>query len=357
MKVRNAYPRVTFGIIVLNGEPFTRYCLRSLYPFAHQIVVVEGGHEGARAVCTSDGHSLDDTLAVLRRFKEEEDPLDKLEIVTRDGFWPQKDELGRDRTHQSRAYAERATGDYLWQVDIDEFYRPQDMQLVLDMLSRDPRITAVSFNVRPFWGGLDYEIDGWRWRRGGQTFHRLFKWGQGYEYKTHEPPTVLDEHGRDLRQLGWVSGKTMARRSTYLYHYCHVFPSQVRRKTEVYNLEKPEDCADILEWAESSYFRLGHPFRVERHYQFPSWLRRYAGGHPPEAVKMMADVRAGRISEELRRTDDVEHLLDSWWYGPACAAFAVLDIAERCYSWVRLQAIRAIHVPRKIRARLARRRH
>ncbi len=38
-------PKVTFGIIVLNGEPFTRYCLRSLYPFAHEIIVVEGGHE------------------------------------------------------------------------------------------------------------------------------------------------------------------------------------------------------------------------------------------------------------------------------------------------------------------------
>ena len=32
------------------------------------------------------------------------------------GFWPgEKDE-------QSRAYAARATGDYLWQVDVDEFY-------------------------------------------------------------------------------------------------------------------------------------------------------------------------------------------------------------------------------------------
>ena len=36
-----------------------------------------------------------------------------------DGFWPgEKDE-------QSRAYASRATGDYLWQVDVDEFYRPE----------------------------------------------------------------------------------------------------------------------------------------------------------------------------------------------------------------------------------------
>ena len=133
-----ALPRVTFGIMVLNGQPFTRYCLRSLYPYAHEIIVVEGGHEDARAVTTPDGHSIDGTLEVLRRFKEEEDPQDKVQIVTRDGFWPKTDEYGNHRTHQSRAYAERATGDYLWQVDIDEFYLPRDMARVLDMLARDP---------------------------------------------------------------------------------------------------------------------------------------------------------------------------------------------------------------------------
>jgi hypothetical protein len=31
-----ASPKITFGIIVLNGEPFTRYCLRALYRFAQQ---------------------------------------------------------------------------------------------------------------------------------------------------------------------------------------------------------------------------------------------------------------------------------------------------------------------------------
>ena len=159
-------PRITFGIIVLNGEPFTRYCLRSLYPFAHEIIVVEGGHENALDVSTPDGHSTDATLEALYRFKAEEDPEDKVQIVVRDGPWPQKDELGNSKTPQSRAYAERATGDYLWQVDIDEFYRPEDMRAVLDMLAGDPGITAVSFNVHPFWGALPYVSDGWYWRRG-----------------------------------------------------------------------------------------------------------------------------------------------------------------------------------------------
>lgn len=144
-------PKVTFGIIVLNGEPFTRYCLRSLYPFAHEIIVVEGGHESALDVSTPDGHSTDGTLETLRAFKREEDPEDKVQIVVRDGPWPQKDELGNSKTPQSRAYAERATGDYLWQVDIDEFYRPEEMRTVLDLLKGDPGVTAVSFNVHPFW--------------------------------------------------------------------------------------------------------------------------------------------------------------------------------------------------------------
>ncbi len=88
------------------------------------------------------------------------------QIVTRDGFWPKKDELGRDRTPQSRAYAELATGDYLWQVDIDEFYRDTDTRAVLDMLAEDPSITAVSFPEIAFWGDIRYvAMDGPRERQ------------------------------------------------------------------------------------------------------------------------------------------------------------------------------------------------
>src|SRR3546814_16702886 len=87
--------------------PFLRYNLRSLYPYAHQIIVAEGAAPGARNIATPQGHSRDGTLEVLRRFKQEEDPEDKVVIVTAedeghpDGFWPgEKDE-------QSRAYAKR----------------------------------------------------------------------------------------------------------------------------------------------------------------------------------------------------------------------------------------------------------
>ena len=117
-------PKITFGMIVLNGQPFIRYNLRALYPFAHQIIVVEGASPGAANICTLDGHSTDGTSDALWDFKAHEDPEHKLTILTAqdegyaNGFWP------GEKHEQSQAYAKRATGDYLWQVDVDEFYKP-----------------------------------------------------------------------------------------------------------------------------------------------------------------------------------------------------------------------------------------
>ena len=197
-------PRISFGLIVLNGEPFVRYTVRAIYPYAHEIIVVEGATPGARNIATPGGHSRDSTLESLHDFKANEDPNDKLQIVTRDGFWSEKDEM-------SQAYAERATGDYLWQVDVDEFYQPADMETVLEMLEADPSITAVSFDTITFWGAPCYYVDSWYLRRGAAEYHRLFKWGAGYRYVTHRPPTVVDKHGRDQREGRWVRGSGTAK--------------------------------------------------------------------------------------------------------------------------------------------------
>lgn len=347
MSRRRPYPRVTFGIIVLNGEPFTRYCLRSLYPFAHQIIVVEGGHEDTRAVATPDGHSVDDTLAELHRFKAEEDPLGKVEIVTRDGFWPKTDELGNHRTAQSRAYADRATGDYLWQIDIDEFYRAEDMERVLTLLQSDPSITAVSFRQRTFWARPDYEVDGWPLRRGANVYHRLFRWGPGYRYVTHEPPTVVDGGGRDLRSLNWLRADSSKLRGITMYHYSLLFPWQVEQKVRVYRDEKPDSCAGIVEWADEAYSRLGRPYHVHNLYMSPSWLQRYRGDHPVEVSRMMAAAMLGDVRGGVRRVDDAERLLRSWWYPPGRAALKAVDYLDRLTRWLLLQARRASHAPRK----------
>jgi hypothetical protein len=320
----NGMPRITFGIIVLNGEPFVRYNLRALYPFAHEIIIVEGAVPAAASIATSSGHSTDGTLETLYRFKSEEDPENKIQIVTRDGFWSEKDE-------QSQAYARRVTGDYLWQVDIDEFYKPEDMQAIIDMLRRDPEISAASFKMRTFWGGFNYVTDGFYLRRGQEIYHRLFKWGPGYRYVTHRPPTAVDDAGRNLRTLKWINGDKLERQGIVLYHYSLLFPKQVREKCSYYSRVSWSTVSrDAQRWAEENYMRLEHPFRVHNVYFLPSWLERFYGNHPPTIRLLESDIVSGCVQIDLRPTEDIEQVLASRCY--AMGRFLLKCLAP-LYAW------------------------
>lgn len=300
-------PRITFGMIVLNGEPFIRYTLRALYPHAHEIIVVEGATPGAKNVATPDGHSRDGTLETLYDFKDNEDPDNKLLIITRDGFWSEKDEM-------SQTYANHATGDYLWQIDVDEFYQPKDISAVIQMLQDDPSITAMSFKTLTFWGSPDYLVDGWYLRRGAEIFHRLFKWGKGYRYITHRPPTIYNAKGQDMRDLHYVDGYEMGKRGIVMYHYALLLPKQVTEKCDYYSHAEWAQRDGALQWAQNAYLRLKQPYRVHNVYDFPSWLERYRGDHPPQILAMWQDISAENSGYDIRQTDDIEQLLNSVQY-------------------------------------------
>lgn len=309
--------RISFGIIALNALPFLEYNLRALYPFAYQLLVVEGATQAAKSVATGDGHSLDGTLESLRRFLETQDPEHKLQVITAQdegypsGFWPEKD-------YMSRAYAKRATGDWLWQVDADEFYKREDMQEVISMLEDDPSISAVSFPYREFFGGFDYVITG-KWHLVEYPrVHRLFRWQSNYAYVSHRPTTVVDEKGRDLRTMNWLSAPKRGNRPIFMFHYSYVFPKQARQKVGYYsNVTWTEAFRENQRWMDESYLGLKSPlFLGEKGKPIFQWLERYRG-HQPEVIKQLrADIEHGKIREPLRPTEDIEKLLKSpvYWF-------------------------------------------
>lgn len=298
------FPRISFGMIVLNGEPFMRYNLRALYPFAHEIIVVEGAVEGAAINATSDGHSLDSTLETLQQFKAEEDPDDKLTIITHDGFWDEKDAM-------SQAYAERATGDYLWQIDADEFYLPEQMQEVIQMLHNDPTITQVSFMQYSFWGSPNYISDGWFLRRKSlfPQVNRIFKWGEGYHYKSHRPPTIVNPQGENMQDKNWIDGFITNKMGIRMYHYSLIFPKQVEEKSRYYEQVNWGKYNEMNNWANNSFFSLKRPFRVHNVYQYPSWLERFTKPQPPQITAMWDAIQVGKIAIQTRDNTDVETLL------------------------------------------------
>lgn len=323
------FPRITFGIIVLNGEPFIRHTLRALYPHAHEIIVVEGAAVGAKNIATPDGHSRDSTLATLQHFKAEEDPDDKLIIITQDGFWSEKDEM-------SQAYAKQTTGDYLWQVDVDEFYQPDDIATVITMLRDNPTITAVSFKTITFWGSPDYVVDGWYLRRGADIYHRLFKWGADYTYVTHRPPTVHNAEGQAMRGLQWVMADVP------MYHYSLLLPKQVLEKCDYYSNADWAKRQGALDWANNAYLSLNRPFHVHNIEDYPSWLLHYDGTHPPQLIAMWQAIADSDY--DIRRRDDIEHLLNSVGY--RVKRWLVSRGDQPAQYWKTIK--------RKIKARLAR---
>lgn len=343
-------PRVTFGMIVLNGEPFVRYNLRALYPFAHEIIVVEGACPSAMCVADKEGHSADDTLDSIRDFMAHEDAEGKVSLVLAEGEghpsgqWSEKDEM-------SQAYARRATGSFLWQIDVDEFYLPEDMERVFRLLADPNAPTAVSFEVRTFWGSPEVLVDGTYLRGDAGEFHRLFAWGPGYSYATHRPPTVLTPDGRDTRSGHWVRGRELAKQRLFLYHYELLFPKQVAEKCAYYAGADWTDFGASASWAEENFFKLGNPFRVHMVYAYPSWLERWGGAHPP-AVREMWDavLRAHHPGVTVRDHSDVDELLRSPSYRMRRtmlkASIPVRRVAQRwrrvLFEWLRRTPARPV---------------
>ncbi len=328
MKSSKEYPRLSFGIIVLNGEPFTKYCLRQIYPYAHEIIVVEGG--SLKAVDEAPhGHSTDGTIEALWEFKETEDPENKLKIITSAGFWSEKDE-------QSQAYARVATGDYLWQIDIDEFYTHADMEKICRLLCLHPEIAGMSFQQTTFWGSPDFYCDNYFLR--SFEYHRLFKWGKGFWYISHRPPTVYNDKGEDLRKLNWWNAQNTFSQGISLYHYSLLFPDQVRKKCSYYartsEITEKGFNKGIEKWMRNCYFRLGNPFRVHNVHRYISWLCQYKGVHPEQVVKLWEDIRKGKINVNIRDNADVERLMANPLYQRAAAV---------CNAWATILEKTPLH--------------
>lgn len=280
----NIIPKITFGIIVLNGEPFTLYNLRSVYPFAHEVIIVEGGSKNSLQYAP-EGHSTDGTLETLYRFKKEEDKEDKLQIITRPGLWNEK-------TEQSQAYAERASGDYIWQIDIDEFYKKKDIYDICKLLMDDPSINGIGFKWKNFWGDFDVLADSWIVRqceREWNGFPRVFRWQKGFRYANHRPPVVIDNSGLDLRKGRWISGNSMAKMGIFCYHYGMIFDKQARQKTFYYKDMWPSH-KDMERWYDEEFLNLKKPFNILHGTKKYSWLKRFSGTHPEQIICLIENL-------------------------------------------------------------------
>lgn len=292
-------PRVTFGMIVFNGMPYLKHNLLNLYRYAHEIIVVEGASEHASSRASASGHSTDGTLAYLQEFKSAEDPARKLTIITAedeghaDGIWP------GEKSEQSQAYAVRATGDWLWQVDVDEFYDPEDVERLLGLLQDHPQATCVTLPFLNFWGGFSTLVEGgffWSHLSTGERrgeVRRIFQWRQGYHYATHRPPTIFDSRGHDVTRSRMLSARHVFGPNRGVFHYFMLGGATIHRKAESYARLDATRFAGRTAYCDKLLNALTwrHALRIFDQSGTFNWLRIYQGDHPLCALALNADLK------------------------------------------------------------------
>ena len=191
------------------------YNLRALYPFAL-------GSSWWRARPRRRWASLRRTgtrataRGTLHRFKAEEDPDDKLRIVTRDGFW-----TGEGRDVPGVRGARRGTTCGRWTATSST--TRMTCAKCWSLLRADQSITAVSFRRAPSGAGS-------RRSRMATTCARRDEFtgcSSGGRLQLHGAPPAdgADPAGRDLRTV--LAGRGGAGKARDLmYHYSLVFPSR-----------------------------------------------------------------------------------------------------------------------------------
>jgi hypothetical protein len=290
---------IAFGMIVFEGDYVLKECLESVYPFAKQILIAEGPvkywqNKGK----TTSG---DRTNQIIDNFP---DPDKKIKIVH--GQFSEKDE-------QCKAYLQFINDDidYIWNLDSDEVYRPEDIQRMIDVLEKE-KYTSVGMKSCSFYGGLDRVIGGFEEKK--DNFLRIFKFYKGATWLTHRPPTIQPAPGTVTYPPKHLDSDTLYDKyGIQMYHYSYVFPNQVYNKIQYYKEKVSRDnCID--NYFENVYLRwmnaptLEDKFQVEKtqlgvHEFKPevrgeSFTKAFFGKHPPSIEKSIVELQK-RINDEL----------------------------------------------------------
>ncbi len=228
--------KITFGMIVFNAEStlpkgMLKACIENVYDIAHEIIIVEGAtravthyFDGDTSSFTNDGKSTDNTIEIIKSIA---DPKNKIKLIESKGFWNGKTEMCNE-------WAKIATGDYIWQLDSDEFFHQDEMIKIQKYLEINTPY-AVYFNAYHFFGGIDYYIDEKSYPEWGSgPWFRVFKNLPGKSYwKSHEHPIYVCD-GIICNDALILNQTESTKLGIKMYHYSYVTYEQIKFKTLFY---------------------------------------------------------------------------------------------------------------------------
>jgi hypothetical protein len=236
-----------FFTIVLNGMPFIRYHIRMLQslPFDWHWHIVEGVADlkydtqwplllGGKIVdkIHRNGLSNDGTteyLDLLKRLFP-----DRVTIYRKENgkFWDGKVEMVNAPISNLPHHC------LLWQVDVDEFWDLKSITRMKKMFETEKDKMAAYVYCHYFVGPKKYVSSMNTWATFPEDWIRVFRFYKGFHWEKHEPPTLVDQNGKD-----WGRDKVISRNKTLengisFQHFAYVDYRQVEFKEIYYGYDK-----------------------------------------------------------------------------------------------------------------------
>jgi glycosyltransferase involved in cell wall biosynthesis len=235
--------KVTFFTILLDGMPFLPYLADLLLPVAHEWFFVEGATRPVK--CTrhcalppawsydpATGLSTDGTKEYLDQLAAR-DPRVKV-IRPAAGIWNGKVEM-------VNSFLPAVTGDYLWELDVDEFFTPEAVRKTIALMDADPAKTCARFYCYYFFGDTNTVTE--RSGLGNEYFswYRCWRYRPDAFFRRHEPPEYVVKarrfgmpYLRNLSKYNVLERDVTEAAGILMYHYAYVAEQQIRFKEEFY---------------------------------------------------------------------------------------------------------------------------
>lgn len=227
--------RLSIQTIVFNAESILpkrmlQKNIEQWVDIADEIIIVEGAtkaqtrpFDGETSNYTQDGKSTDNTIDVLQNLKNK---YSKIKLILAKGFWDGK-------VAMCNAAAQEASGDYLWQVDSDEFYHEKDIPIILKLLDEE-KPDAVHFYANHFFRNYQTIMGYDQWWGNGGPWERIFRNTPGSHWVSHEPPNYQLTDGTICNKGKVINREQTKALDVFLYHYSYVTKEQVEFKAEFF---------------------------------------------------------------------------------------------------------------------------
>lgn len=202
-------PELKLGkcLAVHNEEDWVEFNLRNCYEEFDIIRVVEGAVEG-RPGSTSDGHSTDRTLELIRAFP---DPDGKIELYTGSRHFKSLEE-------QKQTFIDHAKeGEWLFIIDCDEFYMEGDIDRVRKAIKTRPSASEIIPTFLHFYRDFFHiKAPHPEWQMQHQ---RIVRYRPGLKYHTH--PVLTDGQGRCTYFTPGYQLQRFTIPNLFIFHYGH----------------------------------------------------------------------------------------------------------------------------------------